>query len=124
LRARGGVEQVVLEADELDQVGIRQQALVDPDGPRLRVGLRVVDRDVDLQGAEVRAPEAFDDLPSDVSGAPFTSSQPPSRKFVLSTMRESPSQRPARVAPPPRLHVRWRCRPAIQKDLPHSRMAS
>ena len=45
-------------------------ALVHPHGERLRVGLRIVDRDVDLQRAEVQPPEPLGDFAASVSGLP------------------------------------------------------
>jgi hypothetical protein len=72
-------EFLVLEAHELDQIRVGQQALIDTYRPRLRVGLGIVNGDVDLEAAEVRPAQSLDDLPSEVSGAPFTSSRPRSR---------------------------------------------
>ena len=56
------IELLVLETDELHQFSVEHDALVHPDGPRLRVGLRIVDRDVDFESAEIRSPEAFGQL--------------------------------------------------------------
>jgi hypothetical protein len=48
-------ELLILVADELDRLLVDDDALVDADGERLRVRLRIVDRDVDFQLAEDRA---------------------------------------------------------------------
>src|SRR5262249_57771771 len=50
---------VVLRADELDQLVVGHQPLRDLDGPRARVGLWIVDGDRDFERAERRAPEAL-----------------------------------------------------------------
>src|SRR5262245_26392354 len=55
-------ELLVLVADELDHLLIHSDSLVDSDGERLRVGLRIVDRDVDLELAEDRPPESLGEL--------------------------------------------------------------
>src|SRR5687768_4620667 len=46
-------------ADVLDDLGIRKQSEWNRDAPGLRVGLRVVDRELDLQVPEILAPEAL-----------------------------------------------------------------
>src|SRR5712671_3654548 len=51
----------VLVADELDQIGVEDDALVDPYGEQSGVGLRVVYRDVDSQRAVVGALKALGD---------------------------------------------------------------
>jgi hypothetical protein len=48
-------ELLILVADELDRLLVDDDALVDADGERLCVRLRIVDRDVDFQLAEDRA---------------------------------------------------------------------
>ena len=53
---------VVLVADELDQLLVDHDALGDADRERLGVGLRVVDRDRDVQLAEPRPREPLGDL--------------------------------------------------------------
>src|SRR5688572_26565275 len=52
-------ELLVLVADELDQLFIGQKALIDADGPRLRIRLRIFDRQIDLQVVERRTTEAL-----------------------------------------------------------------
>src|SRR5437667_10236769 len=47
----------ILRANELDQLRVEHDALVDLDGPRSRVGFRIVDRDLDFQIAVVHATE-------------------------------------------------------------------
>ncbi len=49
----------VLLADELDQFGIRQNALINRDGPRLGVRLWIVDGDFDFQMPVIRGGETF-----------------------------------------------------------------
>ena len=53
---------LILVADELDQLVVRLDALIDANGPWLRVRLRVLEGEVDLQTAEVRAAEALGEL--------------------------------------------------------------
>src|SRR4030095_369239 len=55
-------ELLVLVADELDQLLIGQIALIDPDGPRFRVRLRIVDSYVDLQVPERGAADALSEF--------------------------------------------------------------
>src|SRR6185436_6234759 len=50
---------VVFLADALDEVGIRDQAPCQLDVPGLRVRLRVVDRDVDVDAANGRPGKTF-----------------------------------------------------------------
>src|ERR1700681_4676478 len=57
-------ELLVLEADELHQFTVEHDALVHPDGPWLRVCLRIVDRDVDLESSVIRPPEPLRQLRS------------------------------------------------------------
>src|SRR5580765_4345394 len=52
-------ELLILVADELDQLRVGQDLLVDPDGKRLGVRLRIVDGDVDLEPSECRPPETL-----------------------------------------------------------------
>jgi hypothetical protein len=40
---------LILVADRLDRLLVHHRALVDADGERLRVRLRILDRDVDLE---------------------------------------------------------------------------
>src|SRR5947207_11576452 len=54
--------EIVLVADEFDQFFIRAETPVDADGPRLRVRLRMVNRDVDLDAAVGRPAEALGDF--------------------------------------------------------------
>src|SRR5690606_13653458 len=54
-------ELLVLVADELDELLIGQEPLIDAHRPRFRVRLRIDDREVDLQMAVRRTPEALDD---------------------------------------------------------------
>src|SRR5687768_13970417 len=53
---------LVLEADLVDQLGVERDLLVHLDGPRTRVGLRVVDGDLHFQSAVVRPTEPFGHL--------------------------------------------------------------
>ena len=53
---------VVLVADVLDQFRIRKQSLALSIGQRLRVRLRIVDRDLDIQVPDIAAPEPFDQV--------------------------------------------------------------
>src|SRR5262245_17384956 len=57
---RTSVELLVLETDEFNQLGVDEQSLIDANRPRLRVRLRIVNRDVDLQRAEVGPAEPLD----------------------------------------------------------------
>ena len=52
-----------LEAELVDQLRVRLEVLRQVDGERPRVGLGIVDRQLDLEGAEVRAAELFRHLP-------------------------------------------------------------
>src|SRR5450631_900203 len=52
---------VVLFADALDEIGIRQQAPGELDRPRLRIRLRIVDGDFDIHVADLRPRETFGD---------------------------------------------------------------
>src|SRR5215471_17995846 len=54
--------QIVLIADELDQLFVRAEAPVHAHGPWTRVRFRVLDRDVDLHPAIGGTPEALRDL--------------------------------------------------------------
>src|SRR5690242_5329539 len=51
----------VLLANELDQFRVEHDPLVNRDGPRLGVGLGIVDGDLDFQMSEIRTPETLDD---------------------------------------------------------------
>src|SRR5215831_378786 len=50
---------LVFVADELDELGVRHDLLVDANRERLRVRLRIVNRDVDLEPAEGGPAEAL-----------------------------------------------------------------
>ena len=50
---------VVLLADEFNQLAVGHDVLQVPDGPRLRVHLRIVDRDIDFHPAVVQPPKTF-----------------------------------------------------------------
>src|SRR6266566_1354013 len=52
---------VVLFADAFDEIGIRYQAPGQLDGPRLRVRLRIVDRDLDVHMPDLRPGKTFGD---------------------------------------------------------------
>src|SRR5215470_960671 len=56
-RARALRELLVLEADLVDELRVHDDPLLERDGPRLRVRVRVVDADFDYEVAEVRAPD-------------------------------------------------------------------
>src|SRR4029077_7739930 len=64
--ARGAL---VLEADFIQQLGVRNQPLIQGDRPRAGVGLRIVYGDLDFQGAVVRAPDALRDVRGTGQGA-------------------------------------------------------
>src|SRR5439155_15508383 len=53
---------LILLADELDQLRVGHDVLDVSDGPRLCVGLRVVDGNVDLHPSVTHAPEALGEL--------------------------------------------------------------
>src|SRR5262245_10061413 len=107
-------ELLVFVADELDQLLIGQIALVDANGPWLRVGLRIFERRIDLQVAERGAPNALSELrfpairaaidvePS-VVGTLFGASQ-----VVRFDNEGIAVPRPNRVAVPPRLRLALR----------------
>src|SRR5919204_3927267 len=52
-------ELLILEADEFDHFAVDYEALIHANGPRPRVRLRIVDRDVDFEGPERRTPEVL-----------------------------------------------------------------
>src|SRR5262252_3454016 len=54
--------EIVLIADELNQLFVRAEPPVDANRPRARVRLRVVDRDVDLHPPVGGTPDALGDL--------------------------------------------------------------
>src|SRR6185295_1001328 len=51
--------EVVFVADELDELGIRHQALLDREGKWPSERLGVVHRDLDLERADIEPPKAF-----------------------------------------------------------------
>src|SRR2546425_4746984 len=53
---------IVLVADEFNQFRIRQQLCVLADGPRLCIGLRIIDGDLDIHVAKIHAPKTLDDM--------------------------------------------------------------
>src|ERR1700680_3552313 len=52
---------LVFQANVIQQLRIGRNDLLDLDGPRLSVGLRIVARHLDLQRSVVHAPESFRD---------------------------------------------------------------
>src|SRR4051794_3836796 len=52
-------ELLVFETDLVDQLGIDDDPLMQRDGPRMRVGLRVVHRDLHLEMSEIGPPHLF-----------------------------------------------------------------
>ena len=52
---------LVFETDVIEQLRVGNKELVQPNGPRSPVSLRIVDRQIDLQAAIVDAPEALRD---------------------------------------------------------------
>src|SRR5678815_1858747 len=55
---------LVFVADEFDHLLVDHESLVHADGERFRVSLRVVNRDIDFERAEVRSAEPFGHLQS------------------------------------------------------------
>src|SRR5262250_1649516 len=53
------VRRIFINADELDHFLVQQDALLNGNGPRLRVRFGIVDRDFDLEVPEVWPAESF-----------------------------------------------------------------
>ena len=115
---------LVLVADELDHLLVDHDALVDAHGERLGVGLGIVDRDVDLQRAEVRTPEPLGHLQR--VGVRAAVDIEPAGSLVTEEVRRLDDERvvafipAARVAEPPRRRVVVRRRPSIHVDVAQS----
>ena len=117
-------ELLVLVADELDQLLVGHQPLIDAHRPWLRVRLGILDRQIDLQMAVSRPPDALGELgvaavraavdvhPA-VVGTIFRAS-----KIVGLDDERVPVPSPDGIAIPPRLRLTLRRqRPAVQVDV-------
>src|SRR6267154_4899818 len=107
---------LVLQANIIQQLRIGCKDLRNLDGPRLRVGLRIIDRELDFQRPVVRAPESFRD-PGVFRErtAPGIEPQPVAETGSLHD-QSIPFPFPRRVAVPGWARIDWQ-RPRVGEDL-------
>jgi hypothetical protein len=116
-------ELLVLVVDEPNRLLVDENALVDAHGERLRVGLRVLDRHVDLQLSESRPPEALGELHL-LAVRAAAHVEPPVVRSIFSTAEivRLDDQRVAfpaadRIAVPPRFRpIGGSARPSVAKS--------
>ena len=111
---------LVLVADELDELLIGDEPVVDAHRPRPRVGLGVLDGDVELEPAVGDAAESLGDArrAAEVAAVhvePAVVAEP--HRLHHERVAFPPSHR---VALPPRLRIVGRQRPAVEQDVPQA----